>query len=185
MTKLRQLDAWFIQRLEARCHRFQRWTGKTNFWLGAQAARMIVLILFGELLLGAFGKTHGYALWGDLKPNTGLAALNFLVLLGYGIEGFWDWREREAEAYRRVERGLANPQKIHRVDVAIRTYMAVISAAGSPAGVLLGHWDAVVMSLLMTFWFYLVACDPLPPCRAKFSLRSLFTVLAPQPMESR
>lgn len=187
MMNIRELDGWLIQQLEKVCHCFQRWTGKTNFWLAAQAARTIVLLFVGEIVGSAWWNGSSHVLWFGERPTATMAALDLMLIVFYGLAGTVFWKQAESEAYGRLEQQLANPEKIRTIPVVIRMGLLLNEAVGIPAPLLVHawHWDSEIMGALMAAYFFLIACDPLPPCTAKISLKSLFAALNPQTVESR
>jgi hypothetical protein len=78
----------------------------------------------------------------------------------------------EAEAYRRVAKGLRNPRRVR--DAQLRVSFLTLSVVLT--GPLWFAWRTLhvqlplltaALILLTTFLLYTLACDPLPPCAGK------------------
>lgn len=89
---MRRLDEWFLHRVERFCHRFQRWTGKTNFWL----AKLACLPVASTMAL------YPLDYWFDILPEK--AQSPFWTVFGSGaVVAFLVLME----ALRRIEEPLA------------------------------------------------------------------------------
>jgi hypothetical protein len=78
----------------------------------------------------------------------------------------------ESNAYRRVAKGLRNPRRVR--DAALRISFLTLSVLMLVPSVLLYVWLRVQIGvlgysliLLTTLLLYVLACDPLPPCRGR------------------
>jgi len=160
------VDSALLNLTERMCRRFQTWTGRTNVWLAFQLTNLSIVVYF-VWVAGL------YWLSGDL-------ALRVFVAFFCGGVFFMLTRTvfkisvevAEAEAYRRVSKGLRNPRRIR--DAQLRIAFLTLS-------ILLSYplWLAYVtlrlrfvplieaLIILTTFVLYVLACDPLPPCAAK------------------
>ncbi|PYQ99855.1 MAG: hypothetical protein DMF94_20750 [Acidobacteria bacterium] len=157
------VDSAVLNLTERICRRFQTWTGRTNVWLAFQLTNLSIIVYF--IWVG-----HLYWLSGDL-------ALRVFVALFCGGVFFMLTRTifktsieaSEAEAYRRVAKGLRNPRRIRdaQLRIAFLTLSAVLSYPLWLAYVTL-HLRFVLLTealiILTTVVLYLLACDPLPPC---------------------
>ena len=115
-----KFDAFLIRQFEFVCQKFQRLTGKTNFWIAGFVAytTSVIVVLF---LIAVYSNqvpsiTKGYGEFGD--------KIFFIVMILANLtQGIYTWRELEAEAFRHQVRGLSNPRKIHPVRVLDRCFL--------------------------------------------------------------
>jgi hypothetical protein len=158
------VDLAVLDAVEALCRTFQRLTGRTNVWLAVQLTNVSIVVYFvwaalffwqrdlpTRLFVGAF---CGGVLW----------ALTQTVLKD-PIELY------EAQAYRRVAKGLRNPRRVRDVSLRISFLTLTVLLAGPIAFVYANQQQTVLLLgysliLLTTIALYLLACDPLPPCRS-------------------
>jgi hypothetical protein len=174
------VDSVVLNLTERACRAFQRLTGKTNVWLAAQLTNLSIVIYFVWA-----------ALWtsivdAELQLLVGVFAVALLYVLTQtvfkvSIEAY------EADAYRRVAKGLRNPRSL--CDAPLRTSFLTLSVLllGPAAFVyftLRIHLILMTYSLIVltTVVLYLLACDPLPPCVGK--VREWWASLAAQTRES-
>jgi len=157
------VDTAFLDATEWLCRRFQRLTGRTNVWLAVQLTNVSIVVYFvwaglffwqtdlpTRLFVGTF---CGGVLW----------ALTQTVLKD-PIELY------EAQAYRRVANGLRNPRRLRDMSLRISFLTLTVLLAGPIAFIYANQRQNVVilgysLILLTTIALYLLACDPLPPCR--------------------
>ena len=158
------IDSAVLDLTERICRRFQAWTGRTNVWLAFQLTNLSIVIYF----VWAAGL---YFVSGDL-------ALRIFVALFCGGVFFVLTRTTfkvsieasETAAYQRVAKGLRNPRRIRdtQLRIAFLTLSLVLSYPLWFAYVTL-HLRFVLLTelliVLTTVVLYLLACDPLPPCR--------------------
>ena len=163
---MRYVDSAVLNLTERMCRRFQAWTGRTNVWLAFQLTNLSIVVYFVWV-------TGLYLLSGDL-------ALRVFVALFCGGVFFVLTRTifkvsvevSEAEAYRRVAKGLRNPRRIRdaQLRIAFLTLSAVLSSPLWFAYVAL-HLRFILLTealiILTTVVLYVLACDPLPPCAGK------------------
>ena len=102
----------------------------------------------------------------DLPDEELLSQLNPQTVLKDPIELY------ESQAYRRVAKGLRNPRRIRDavLRISFLTLCFILSYPVAFAYVALRlHIALLTYSLvvLTTVVLYVLACDPLPPCRAK------------------
>ena len=160
---MQAVDTAVLDATEALCRRFQRLTGRTNVWLAVQLTNVSIVVYFvwaalffwqrdlpTRLFVGAF---CGGVLW----------ALTQTVLKD-PIELY------EAQAYRRVANGLRNPRRLRDMSLRISFLTLSLLLLGPIAFVYTNQQQTVLvlgycLILLTTFALYLLACDPLPPCR--------------------
>jgi hypothetical protein len=158
-----QVDSAVLNLTERMCRRFQTWTGRTNVWLAFQLTNLSVVVYF---------------IWvAGLYLLTGDVALRVFVALFCGGVFFVLTRTifktsievSEAEAYRRVAKGLRNPRRIRdaQLRIAFLTLSIVLSYPLWFAYITL-HLRFVLFTealiILTTVVLYVLACDPLPPC---------------------
>jgi hypothetical protein len=159
------VDTAILDVVERLCRRFQVWTGRTNVWLAFQLTNLSIVIYF--IWVAAF-----YWLSGDM-------ALRIFVAFFCGGVFFALTRTlfrtsidvAEAEAYRRVAKGLRNPRRIRdaQLRIAFLTLSIVLSyplwfaylTLQSPFVSLIPA--IIILTILTTVVLYVLACDPLPP----------------------
>src|SRR5262245_21332361 len=160
------VDAALLNLTERLCHRFQIWTGRTNVWLAFQLTNLSIVVYF--IWVGGF-----YLISGSL-------ALRLFVALFCGTVFFVLTRTvfktsielTEAEAYRRVAKGLRNPRRIRdaQLRIAFLTLSLILSYPLWLAYLAL-HQRFILLTealiVLTTIVLYVLACDPLPPCTSK------------------
>ena len=160
------VDSAVLNLTERMCRRFQTWTGRTNVWLAFQLTNLSIVVYF----VWAAGL---YLLSGNLTLRVFVALFCggvFFVLtrtiFKVSIE------VSEAEAYRRVAKGLRNPRRIRdaQLRIAFLTLSLLLSYPLWSAYIIL-HLRFVLLAealiILTTVVLYVLACDPLPPCPSK------------------
>src|ERR1700682_5595415 len=157
------VDSAVLTLTERMCHRFQTWTGRTNVWLAFQLTNLSIVVYF---------------IWvaGLYWLSADLALRVFVALFCGGV--FWVLTRTifkmpievsEAEAYRRLAKGLRNPRRIRDAPlrIAFLTLSIVLSYPLWFAYITL-HLQFVLLTaaliVLTTVVLYVLACDPLPPC---------------------
>lgn len=165
------LDSALLNLTERACRRFQLLTGRTNVWLAIQLTNLSIITYF---------VWSGLLFWNsDLAPRTlvalfcgGLLYALSQTIFRVPIEAY------EAEAYRRVARGLRNPRRVR--DALLRISFLTLSLVLCYPLVLLYSDLRVYLNLrahvlvlsyalivLTTVVLYVLACDPLPQCPGK------------------
>jgi hypothetical protein len=183
------VDAAIVQAVEWLCHKFERMTGKTNYWILSRLSILYVICM----IMGT-RSTIG-------EPYAILVLTFFYVMYGpltilsttFSITGLY--KVHETAAVRRVAMGLANPEKTIPRRIHGRTKGLVWDIGFIAAALLLNSMQITTVSwwLLTLFWSsslagYLDACDPLPPgsVTARDVFKSLrFRTLAPAKSRSR
>jgi hypothetical protein len=160
------VDAAVLNVTERLCRRFQTWTGRTNVWLAFQLTNLSIVLYFIWVAVL-------YLLSGDvaLRIFVGLFCGGvFFVLTRTVFRTSID--SAESEAYRRVAKGLRNPRRLRdaQLRIAFLTLSLVLSYPLWLAYVTLRVrfvllTDALIV--LTTIVLYVLACDPLPPCKSK------------------
>ena len=157
------IDTVILNLTERSCRRFQRLTGRTNVWLAVQLTNLSIIVYF--VWAGVFSRRI------DAGPRILVALFCGGLLYGLTQTIFRVSIETyEAAAYRRVANGIRNPRRIR--DALLRVSFLTLSLVlGHPSlyvyinlrryGVLLSY----ALIVLTTAVLYLLACDPLPPCR--------------------
>lgn len=160
------VDSAVLDLTERICRRFQTWTGRTNVWLAFHLTNLSIVLYFVWV-------TVLYVLSGDvaLRVFVGLfcGGVFFMLprtVLRTSIEG------AEAEAYRRVAKGLRNPRRLRdaQLRIAFLTLSILLSYPLWLAYITLHVRFALLteaLILLTTIVLYLLACDPLPPCASR------------------
>jgi hypothetical protein len=172
------IDSAILNLTERMCRRFQRWTGRTNVWLAFHLTNLSIVIYF-------FWVVGLYWLSGTVSSRFPVMTFRVFVALFCAAVFFMLTRTifktsieaSEAEAYRRVAKGLRNPRRIR--DVQMRISFLTISFI--TLSILLSYplWPVFVtprfpfilltgmLIALTTAVLYMLACDPLPPCAGK------------------
>ena len=165
-ARVTYLDSAVLDLTERLCRQFQASTGRSNVWLAFQLTNLSVVVYF----IWAAGL---YLLSGDvaLRVFVGLVCGGVFFVLTKtifktSIEG------SEAEAYRRIARGLRNPRRIRdaQLRIAFLTLSIVLASPLWLAYTILHLRFVLLMEALIvltTVVLYLLACDPLPPCEGK------------------
>jgi hypothetical protein len=160
------VDSAVLDFTERMCRRFQTWTGRTNVWLAFQLTNLSIVVYFiwvaGLYLLSA-----------DLSVRVFVALFCGGVFFVLTRTIFRTSIEvAEAEAYRRVAKGLRNPRRIRdaQLRIAFLTLSIVLPYPLWFAYITL-HLRMVLftvaLTILTTVVLYVLACDPLPPCTSK------------------
>ena len=160
------VDSAVLDLTERLCRRFQTWTGRTNVWLAFQLTNLSIVMYF-TWVAGL------YLLSADVTLRVFVALFCGSVFFVLTRTIFKSPIEMaEAEAYRRVAKGLRNPRRLR--DAQLRIAFLTLSI------VLFGPMWFVYTTLrlrfglltealivLTTVVLYVLACDPLPPCASK------------------
>jgi len=160
------IDSAVLDITERICRRFQAWTGRTNVWLAFQLTNLSIVVYF-------IWVARLYWLSQDVALRTFVAVFCGGIFFALtrtifktSIEG------SEAEAFRRVAKGLRNPRRIRdaQLRIAFLTLSIVLSYPLYFAYVTL-HLGFVLLTealiVLTTVVLYVLACDPLPPNAGK------------------
>jgi hypothetical protein len=157
------VDSAVLDLTERICRRFQVWSGRTNVWLAFQLTNLSIVVYFTWVAV--------------LYWLTGMLALRIFVALFCG--GVFLMLTRtlfkepidasEAQAYRRVAKGLRNPRRVRdaQLRIAFLTLSVLLFYPLWFAYVALGLRFMLLteaLVVLTTAVLYLLACDPLPPC---------------------
>ena len=161
------IDSALLDLTERICHKIQLLTGRTNVWIAFQLTNLSVIVYFVWVAL-YFPYLPPY-----LRIPAALSCGGVLFALSQSVFKV-SVDASEDNAYRRVAKGLRNPRRVRDaplrlafltlsialvfpllfVFVTLRTPIAIL-------GYLLVGLTAVVL--------YLLACDPLPPCRGRLA----------------
>lgn len=160
------VDAAVLNLIERGCRWFQTWTGRTNVWLAFQLTNLSIVLYFLWVII-LYWVSADVALRAFVALFCGGV---FFVLTRTLFKESVDAVEQAA--YQRVARGLANPRRIRDAQLRI-AFLALTFLLSYPlwfAYVTL-HVQFVLLTealiLLTTVNLYVLACDPLPPCRGK------------------
>jgi hypothetical protein len=160
------VDAAVLNFTERICRRFQTWTGRTNVWLAFQLTNLSIVMYF-TWVAGL------YLLSADVTVRTFVALFCggvFFVLTRTIFKVPIELSE--AEAYRRVSKGLRNPRRLRdaQLRIAFLTLSVVLMYplwfVYATLRVRLGLMTEALI-VLTTIVLYVLACDPLPPCTSK------------------
>jgi hypothetical protein len=160
------IDSALMDLTERVCRRIQAWTGRTNLWLAFQLTNLSIVIYF--VWTGAI-----YVLTGSVAVRTFVALFCGGVLFVLTRTVFKTSIESlEAEAYRRVAKGLRNPRRVRDAQLRISFLtLSVMLAYPLALAYLTFHMHLAVLTealvVVTTILLYVLACDPLPPCRGK------------------
>lgn len=161
------VDAAVLNVTEVLCRALQRLTGRTNVWLAIQLTNLSII--------GYFAWAGMYFVISDTATRIILAAFcaGILSLLTQTvfkvpIEAY------ENSAYRRVANGLRNPRRIR--DAMLRIvfltlalvllYPVILVHLYVRAPLITVGYSLVVLTTIV---LYVLACDPLPPCRGRLA----------------
>ena len=157
------VDSALLNFTERLCRRFQTLTGRTNVWIAFQLTNLSIVVYF----IWVAGL---YLLSGDLAVRVFVALFCggvFFVLTRTIFKTSIDLSE--AEAYRRVAKGLRNPRRLRDAQLRIAFFTLSIVLAFPLWFVYttlhqrFGLWTEALI-VLTTIVLYVLACDPLPPC---------------------
>ena len=155
------IDAVILNVTERSCQRFQLMTGRTNVWLAVQLTNLSIIVYFVWAAMYTWRSGAGPRLVVGVLCG-GLLYLLAQTILKVPIE------THEANAYRRLAKGLRNPRRVR--DALLRVSFLTLSLfLGYP--VLLVYVNLRVHVVLLTYALivlttvvlYLLACDPLSP----------------------
>ena len=161
------VDSALLDVVEWLCRRFQVLTGRTNVWIAFQLTNLSIVVFF---------VWAGMNFWfGDEVVRTAIAIFcgGLLYLLAQTVfkvpvEAY------EKSAYHRVARGLRNPRRVR--DALLRlSFLTLSLLLAYPVFFVYRYLGLAIF--LVTYWLivlttvvlYVLACDPLPPCRGTVS----------------
>jgi hypothetical protein len=160
------VDAAILDLVELICQRLQMLTGRTNVWFAFQLTNLSVVVYFMWI-------TRLYMLTADLVLRvfvTMFCGGVFFVLTRIMFKVPVEFSE--AEAYRRVSKGLRNPRRVRDAQLRI-AFLTLSIVLGYPLWLAFRTLHARFILLtdalivLTTALLYVLACDPLPPCTSK------------------
>jgi hypothetical protein len=160
------IDAFILDLTERMCRTFQAWTGRTNVWLAFHLTNLSIVLYFIWVAVL-------YLLSGDvaLRIFVGLFCGGVFFVLTRTVFRT-SIETAEAEAYRRVTKGLKNPRRVRdaQLRIAFFTLSILLSYPLWLVYVTLRVRFVLltdVLIILTTIVLYLLACDPLPPAASK------------------
>lgn len=160
-----KFDDWLVSLVEKGCHKLQKATGKTNFWLH-RIASTGEAISIGCCIMAYYA--HYQSWWIHLlgfhfpeHGGTVVVVIGLLFVMDSGFDALWGWKWREGQAFERLSHGLANTNKISVVWRVLR-WLGVFLIAGELKNGTSEIWFACVVAS-----YFLLACDPLPPCEGR------------------
>ena len=185
MSLLYWLDERIIYLFEKFCHKFQLWTGKTNFFL----VRVMIVVFIGSNLIDSLISFFKEKSWSIFSSNLFFIAINLFILLPAYVK-LVDFEE--SIIMRKTIDGYKNQFKIHPVirPARIITFWFIFilfNLINFMLSTVLGNIYSYrfMASIGITSIFYLLSCDPLPPCRS--SIKEFFSSFfaKPVPVSSR
>jgi hypothetical protein len=169
-----KMDSAIIGFVEKFAHRFQRLTGKTNFFL--------LGLIAGILLIPSFiGMLKGTSMFDPMNPEppekTSFDYMtDFMRIYVLSEVAIFEWKIEEDAALRRLSQGLANPRKGSVGWALCRTLFFQVFILGTLSSI--RNWNLLSAAIegCVSLILYLYSCDPLPPCQGKIKewLGSLF-----------
>ncbi len=170
------VDAALLDLTEWACQRFQACTGRTNLWLAFHLTNLTVVLYFTWV-------TALYWLSASLAVRVFVAVFcgTLFVVLTKTLFRV-SLEASEAQAHRRVAKGLRNPRRIRDAQLriaflTISIFMAPLLWLAYAAPGMRFMLTAELLAVLTTLLLYILACDPLPPCEAR--LREWLRALMP------
>jgi hypothetical protein len=170
------VDSAVLNFTEQLCRRFQVWTGRTNVWLAFQLTNLSIVMYFTWV-------AALYLLSADVTLRVFVALFSGSVFFVLTRTIFKSSIEvSEAEAYRRVAKGLRNPRRLRDAQLRI-AFLTLSILLFYPMWLVYTTLHlrfgllTEALILLTTVVLYVLACDPLPPCTSK--VREWLRGLAP------
>jgi hypothetical protein len=163
------VDSAVLNLTEWICRRFQTATRRTNVWLAFQLTNLSIVLYFIWVAVL-------YLLSGDLAQRVFVGVFGGGVFFVLTRTVFRTSIETaESEAYRRVAKGLRNPRRLR--DAQLRIAFLTLSIV-LPYPMWLAYVTVHVRLTLLTYALivlttvvlYVLACDPLPPCRSTIAV---------------
>jgi hypothetical protein len=162
--KMTLIDAVILNLTERSCRTFQRLTGRTNVWLAVQLTNLSIIVYF--VWAGM------YSPWMAAGSQVLLATFCAVLLYALAQTLFKVPIESvESAAYQRVAKGYRNPRRVR--DALLRiSFLTLALVLAFPVLFVYANLHLVFFLLcyslivLTTVVLYLLACDPLPPCRS-------------------
>lgn len=159
------VDAALLNLTERLCRRFQLLTGRTNVWLALQLTNLSIIVYF--VWAGIYSLRSDPFLRVALPIFCGILLYVLIqTVFKVPIEVY------EAEAYRRVAKGVRNPRRLRDAPLRI-SFLTLSLLLGFPVIFVYGNLRLYLIPLgyslivLTTVVLYLLGCDPLPPCAGK------------------
>jgi hypothetical protein len=162
------IDAAILDVMEWLCQRFQVLTGRTNVWLAVQLTNLSVVLYF------VWATVYFRQFRLGIRLAVAIFCAGVLYVLTQTVFKV-SIDTAEADAYRRVAKGLRNPRRIR--DAQLRISFLTLSVLLFYVLLFLYSNFRVPMALLSyplvlltTLLLYVLACDPLPPCAGKITV---------------
>ncbi len=161
------IDLALLNLTEFVVRRFQVLTGRTNVWLAVQLTNLSIIVYFVGAGLYFVSSTLGARI-ALAAFCTGLMYALTQTVFKVPIEAY------ENNAYSRVAKGLRNPRRVRDVPLRIAFLTLSLVLVYPLVFAMYLHFPVPMILLLSyslivltTVVLYLLACDPLPPCRGK------------------
>lgn len=146
-----EIDARVLGAVERVVRKLQILTGKTSFFFADLCLAVICSLIIARNILSGF----------DFILSCFLVLILIRLLFSPIIE---------RKEINRLHNGLANPEKVNARDIAVRLFNLLASIFSVSDLIGSNNLDIRILSLmivLLAAYFYLSACDPLPPCQSK------------------
>ncbi len=160
------IDLALLNVTEFVCRKFQVLTGRTNVWLAVQLTNLSIIVYFVGAGLYFVTSTLGARI-ALAAFCAGLMYVLTQTVFKAPIEAY------ENNAYRRVAKGHRNPRRVRDVPLRI-AFLSLSLVLVFPLVFVYLHFPVPLilflsysLIVLTTVVLYLLACDPLPPCRGK------------------
>jgi hypothetical protein len=186
---LASIDRTIMDILEIQTHKFQRWTGLTNFWLWGKVNTLLA-ICYGLVIVACITAPNTDSTY----PTNFMQALGFFQMTTkpqsweYYLFGlvfffyFWQgnrWQEKERIALDDIKDGAA---PILRAGIPFFTIYFVFLVIQSLITIVVLREFPTILFLLI-FWAYLDRLMPLPPTKSK--IREFIEALSARQIESQ
>ncbi len=167
MNRWLAFDAWLIGKFEKFTHWFQRWTGKTNYFLCAVCAWAIIATVVVEYAAIRVPKGESIGVIGVVLILVILLHVSYLL------------PREERHIFEHIQDGVANPRKRALGNLGVRFILLTLVSSfvffvslnifvvpGSKPVSPSAYFTASAYTALL-FHEYFCACDPLPPCKGR------------------
>jgi hypothetical protein len=175
---LRKIDGWVLSKIEKCCHKFQEYTGYTNYWLISKISLLVLIFVACSVIKFLLSHVNDHVLISPAWPTAygGLLDSIFIIYLARWV---FHWENEEVKAFDRIQKGLANPEKASTFHFGLRTAILVLLSIDIVTCIVPSPTYSTmtfIVGKLIFLQIELMACDPLPPCQGKIreKLATLF-----------
>jgi len=166
MGILKTADDFLMDRvIQPFSHKFQRLTGKTNFWLAKMSFAFSVATVVVWYMLLASGTKYLIGI-----SSYAVGAVAYLVMY-YAFARGYDKDEEEFFA-KSADEALMNPRRISRaskrkIDLVWTSFVIIAAASSVGSKYFSSAWPWPIYFAGLTFAGYFESATPLPPCKGK------------------